>query len=277
MMNIKNIILKSLKYASLIIWAIIIILPLITVFFGAFKTKNEFINTPGIMPPESFTNFENYKIAFTKGKMLLGFTNTFILILFAVGGSVLIGSMVAYAIDRFQFKFKKVILFMYLFVSIVPLEMSQVSTFKIIDAMGIYNTRLAAILIYLGADVLMIYIYLQSLEKIPKELDRAAMLEGAGYFSIYRKIIFPMLKPATATICMIKTIAIYNDFYIPFLYMPSEKLRTVSTTLFNFIGPELAEWHIISAAIVISMIPMIIFFLFLQKYIYRGITAGSIR
>lgn len=276
-MNIKKLVVKTIKYSSLILWTLIILFPLITVFFGSFKTSKEFVNTPGIMPPESFLNFDNYKTAFIDGKMLVGFANTFILILFGVGGSVVIGSMVSFAISRFNFKYKKIVLLMYLFVSMVPMEISQVATFKIIDAMGIYNSRLAAIVLYLGADVLMVYIYLQMFEKIPVELDKAAMLEGATYFQIYRKVIFPLLKPATATICMIKTIAIYNDFYIPFLYMPNEKLKTVSTTLFNFIGPELTEWHIISAAIVISMIPMLIFFICLQKYIYKGITSGSIR
>ena len=277
MMSIKKIGLSILKYGSLILWTVIILFPLITIFFGSFKTESEFINTAGIIPPTSFLNFDNYKTAFIDGKMLVGFTNTFILILFGVGGSVVIGSMVAFAINRFDFKLKKIILFMYLFVSMVPMEISQVATFKIIDAMGIYNTRLAAIVLYLGADVLMVYIYLQMFERIPIELDKAAMLEGASYFQVYTKVIFPLLKPATATVCMIKTIAIYNDFYIPFLYMPGEKLNTVSTTLFKFIGPELAQWHIISAAIVISMVPMLLFFMFLQKYIYTGITAGSIK
>lgn len=276
-MNIKKVAINTMKYGSLILWALIILYPVITVFFGSFKTFNEFTNTPGIMPPDNFFNLDNYKEAFIDGKMLVGFINTFILVLFGVVGSVVLGSMVAFALSRFTFKYKKVVLFMYLFVSMVPMEVSQVATFKIIDAMGIYNTRLAPIVLYLGADVLMVYIYLQMFEKIPIELDKAAMLEGASYFQVYTKVIFPLLKPATATVCMIKTIGIYNDFYIPFLYMPGEKLHTVSTTLFNFIGPSRTDWQIISAAIVISMIPMIIFFIILQKYIYTGITAGSIK
>lgn len=276
-MNIKKVAINTMKYGSLILWALIILYPVITVFFGSFKTFNEFTNTPGIMPPDNFFNLDNYKAAFIDGKMLVGFINTFILVLFGVVGSVVLGSMVAFALSRFTFKYKKVVLFMYLFVSMVPMEVSQVATFKIIDAMGIYNTRLAPIVLYLGADVLMVYIYLQMFEKIPIELDKAAMLEGASYFQVYTKVIFPLLKPATATVCMIKTIGIYNDFYIPFLYMPGEKLHTVSTTLFNFIGPSRTDWQIISAAIVISMIPMIIFFIILQKYIYTGITAGSIK
>lgn len=276
-MNIKSIIAKILKYSTLIGWTIVVFLPIITVVFGSFKTYDEFTRTSGITPPNSFVYFENYIKAFVDGKMLMGFINTFILIFFGATGSVIIGSMVAFVISRFEFKFKKLILFMYLLVSIVPMEMSQVATFKIVDALGIYNTRLAPIIIYLGADVLMVYIYIQALEKVPMDLDKAAMLEGAGYFQIYRKVIFPLLKPATATAIMLKIISIYNDFYVPFLYMPGEGLNTVSTTLFNFIGPASTEWQVICAGIVISMIPMILFFVFLQKHIYQGITSGSIR
>lgn len=276
-MSIKSIIAKVLKYATLIGWTIVVFLPLITVIFGSFKTYDEFTRTSGITLPNSFTYFDNYVKAFVNGKMLMGFINTFILIFFGAIGSVVLGSMVAFVISRFEFKFKKLILFMYLLVSIVPMEMSQVATFKIVDALGIYNTRLAPIIIYLSADVLMVYIYMQALEKIPRDLDKAAMLEGAGYFQIYRKVIFPLLKPATATAIMLKIITIYNDFYVPFLYMPGEGLNTVSTSLFRFIGPASTEWQVICAAIVISMIPMILFFIFLQKHIYQGITSGSIK
>ena len=274
---IKKAVGTVLKYGSLLLWAFIVFFPLLTLFFGSFKTYEEFIATPGYRMPESFLNLENYKTAFIEGKMLIGFTNTFILILLGVGGSIVIGSMVAYVISRFNFKFKKCILFAYLLVSIVPLEISQVGTFKLMHKIGAYNTIWAPVLIYLGADVLMVYIYLQGLEQIPKEIDKAAMLEGASYYTIYRKVIFPLLKPGTATVAMLKVIAIYNDFYIPNLYMPNEKLGTVSTAIYRFVGPNQTEWHVISAVILISMVPMLLFFFILQKYIYQGMTAGSIR
>ena len=163
-MIFKRLLQSILKYFSLILWTFIVFFPLLTVFFGSFKTYSEFMSTSGVTPPVSFLNFENYYIALTKGKMLTGFFNTFILILAGVSGSIFIGSMVAYVINRFNFKGKKLILFMYLFVSIIPMEVSQVSTFKIIASLGLYNTRLAPILLYLGADVLMVYLYLQVLE-----------------------------------------------------------------------------------------------------------------
>lgn len=274
---IKKRLSSLLKYISLLIWAFIILFPLITLFFGSFKTYEEFNRGAGLTPPVNFFNLENYKTAFVEGKMLLGFVNTFILIVFSVIGSIFIGSMVAYVINRFDFKYKKFILFLYLLVSIVPLEISQVATFKLIYKLGIYNTRVAPILIYLGADVLMLYIYLQGLEKIPKEIDRAAMLEGANYFQIYKGVILPLLKPVTATVAMLKIIAVYNDFYIPYLYMPGEQMATVSTAIHRFVGPNVTHWEMISAAVIISMMPMLILFIALQKYIYEGMTAGSIR
>ncbi|WP_297521992.1 carbohydrate ABC transporter permease [uncultured Clostridium sp.] len=267
---------KFFKYFLLISWCIIVFLPLITVLIGSFKTYEEFNSTHGMAMPSNFS-FENYKAAFIDGKMLQGFFNTFILILFGVTGSVIVGSMVAFILSRFNFKFKKIIMICYLLVSIIPMEVSQVATFKIINNLGLYNTRLSAIILYISADIVMIYIYLQMLDKIPKEIDKAVILEGGSAFYLYRKVIFPLLKPATATVIMLKTISIYNDFYIPFLYMPDKKLNTVATTLFNFSGPAKIEWNIICAAIIISMIPMIILFVFLQKKIVSGITDAAIK
>ncbi|MGL4763024.1 MAG: carbohydrate ABC transporter permease [Sarcina sp.] len=275
-MSFKDNTKKIFKYFLLVSWCIIVFLPLITILLGSFKTYEEFNSTHGMAMPSSFS-FENYKTAFIDGNMLQGFFNTFILIFLGVTGSVIVGSMVAFVLSRFNFKFKKGILLCYLLVSIIPMEVSQVATFKIINNLGVYNTRLAPIILYISADVVMIYIYLQMLDKIPKEIDKAVMLEGGSVFYLYRKVIFPLLKPATATVIMLKTISIYNDFYIPFLYMPNEKLNTVATTLFNFTGPARIEWNVICAAIIISMIPMIILFSILQKKIYSGITDSAVK
>lgn len=100
-------------------------------------------------------------------------------------------------------------------------------------------------------------------------------MDGASYFTIYSRIILPLLKPAIATVVIIKGVAIYNEFYIPFLYMPKKGLQVVATALFKFKGPYGTQWEIISAGIVISIIPTLIVFLFLQKYIYNGFTSGA--
>ncbi len=273
----KKVLLKALQYASLVAWSLVVFLPLITLVMGSFKTYYEFNTTSPMQLPASFLNVENYRRAFVEGKMLIGFLNTFLLMLFGVGGSIIVGSMVAYVIGRFDFRFKKALLVCYLIVSIVPLEVAQVGTFKLIHGLGLYNTLLAPILLYIGADVLMVSIYLNGLGKIPKTLDKAMLLEGASYGTLYRSVMLPLLKPSTATVVLLKMLAIYNDFYIPHLYMPGEMRHTVSTTIYRFVGPYQTEWQVISAAIIISMLPMLILFLCLQKYIYQGMMTGSIR
>ncbi|PAB00791.1 carbohydrate ABC transporter permease [Enterococcus canintestini] len=261
------------KYSFLILWFLICCYPLLTVFFGSFKTYEEFNATRGITPPSTW-HFENYRIAFTTGNLPQAFINTFILVFCGVCGSVLIGSMVAYVLNRFDFPFKKLVIGAYFLISMVPMVVSQISTFKIITALGFYDRLIAPIVIYLGADVVMIYVYLQMYEKIPVELDKAALLEGASYFQIYRKILFPLLRPATGTVIILKMISIYNDFYIPFLYLPGSEHGTVATALYRFMGPNQTNWQVICALVILSIIPMMIVFLALQKYIYESLTGG---
>jgi multiple sugar transport system permease protein len=102
-------------------------------------------------------------------------------------------------------------------------------------------------------------------------------MDGASFFAIYRLVILPLLKPAIATVLIIKVVAIYNDFYTPFLYMPGKGLGVISTALFRFIGPYQAHWQVICAGVVITIIPTLIIFLFLQKYIYNGLIQGSVK
>ncbi len=106
---------------------------------------------------------------------------------------------------------------------------------------------------------------------------RAARLDGATAFTIYRKIIFPLLKPVIATVVIVKGIAVYSDFYIPFLYMPSQDLGVISTSLFRFKGPYSAHWETISAGAVLVILPTLILFVALQKYIYNGFMRGATR
>ena len=185
--------------------------------------------------------------------------------------------MVAYELGRFDFKLKKPIMGLYLIVQIVPLVTTQVATFGVIKALGVYNTMYAPMLLYMGADVLQIVIYLQFVNSIPRDLDESAMIEGASLFNIYRSVIFPLLAPATATLVILKTIGIYNDFYVPYLYMPDRKLQVVSTAIYNFVGPNAAQFNVISAGILIIFIPTVILYLFLQRYIFAGVTSGAVK
>ncbi|MGC4945501.1 carbohydrate ABC transporter permease [Streptomyces sp. DT224] len=266
---------QSLVYLSLVVASLVVVLPLAVVFLTSLKTSSEATDGGALSLPGDWLNFDNYATAFSDGQMLTAFGNTAFILLFSITGTVLIGSMTAYAIDRFHFRAKKLVMALFLIATLVPGVTTQVATFQVVNSFGLFDTRWAPILLYMGTDIVSIYIFLQFIRGIPVSLDEAARLDGANSFTIYRKIIFPLLKPAIATVVIIKGITVYNDFYIPFLYMPSPELGTVSTALFRFKGPFGAHWENISAGAVLVIIPTLIAFLFLQRYIYNGFAQGA--
>ncbi|MGW2519042.1 carbohydrate ABC transporter permease [Streptomyces sp. NPDC001617] len=269
---------RTLLYLSLITAGVVVLLPLLVVFLTSLKTERETSNDTGALTlPADFLNFHNYVTAFQDGRMLSAFGNTAFILVVSVTGTVLIGSMTAYAIDRFTFRFKKLVVALFLIAALVPGVTTQVATFQIVTSFGLFDTRWAPIALYTGTDIVSIYIFLQFVRSIPISLDESARLDGANAFTIYRKIIFPLLKPAIATVVIVKGIAVYNDFYIPFLYMPNQDLGVISTSLFRFKGPFGAHWETISAGAILVILPTLIVFLCLQRYIYNGFTRGATR
>ncbi|WP_433203231.1 carbohydrate ABC transporter permease [Dactylosporangium sp. CS-047395] len=264
-----------LRYTSLVIASIVVLLPLVTVFLTSLKTPEEMATGDTLALPHDWLNFANYATAFTNGRMLTGFANTALILLVSVVGTVLAGTLAAYALDRFHFRFKRLVVGAFLVATLVPGVTTQVATFRVIDTLGLFDSRWAPILLYMGTDIVAIYIFMQFMRGIPISLDEAARLDGASTFKIYRSVILPLLKPAIATVVIIKGIFVYNDFYIPFLYMPSEGLGTISTSLFRFKGPFGAHWETISAGAVLVILPTLILFLLLQRFIYNGFTSGA--
>jgi multiple sugar transport system permease protein len=265
----------TLKYASLLFAAVVVVLPLFTILLISLKTPEEMAAGEPLSAPDNWFNFHNYAVAFRSGHMLQGLWNTAFILAFSITGTVLIGSMAAYAIDRFRFPLRRLVVGLFLFATLVPSVTTQVATFQVVDGLGLYDTRWAPIVLYLGTDIVAIYIFRQFIRSIPVSLDEAARLDGANSFQIYWRVILPLLKPAIATVVIIKGITVYNDFYIPFLYMPSQGLGTISTSLFRFKGPFGAQWEVISAGAVLVIVPTLVVFLALQRFIYNGFTSGA--
>lgn len=274
--RLKKLPITLLKYAVLIFTAAVILLPLVVVFLGSFKGHEEFLTT-GVFELPKNLNFDNYVRAFVDGKMSLGFFNTVIILFASIIATVLTGTMTAYIINRFKFPGRGMISNLFLIASLIPSITMQMSVFQIINKMGLFNTRWSTILLFAGTDIISIYIFLQFLENISYSLDESAIMDGASYFKVYRKIILPLLKPAIVTVVIIKGVGFYNEFYTPYLYMPSSDLAVISTALYKFTGPYGSQWEIICAGIIITLLPTLIIFLLLQKQIYAGMTQGSVK
>lgn len=263
------------KYTSLVLAAFVTLLPLSVLLFASLKTKSEYAQTGPFEPPANWLNFDNFITAFTSGKMLEGFVNTSIVLVVSLVGTIFLGTMAAYALDRFAFRGKKLVFGLFLLATLIPGVTTQVATFQLVNGLGLYDTKAALILLFMGTDIIAIYLFIQFMQGIPISLDEAAMIDGANRWTIYWRIVLPLLRPAIATVVIIKGIAIYNEFYAPFLYLPSEGL--ISTSLFRFKGPFGAQWEVIAAGTIVVIVPTLIAFLLLQRWIYKGLTAGAVK
>lgn len=267
---------QALKYIFLVICCLMVIIPLVVVLIGAFKTHDEYIST-GVFELPAVPQFENFKIAFVNGKVMQGLFNTLLILAVSCFGTIITGTMTAFVLQRFNMLFTRAVKAVFLVAALLPNISMQVTVFQIVSKLGLYNTLAAPCVLYIGTDIISIYIFIQFLNNISRSLDESAILDGASYPRVYFSIILPMLRPAIATVLVIKFVSIYNDFYTANLYMPSDDLAVVSTALYRFIGPYGAKWEIIFAGIIICIIPSLIIFLVLQKSIYSNLVTGSVK
>ncbi|WP_127533342.1 carbohydrate ABC transporter permease [Paenibacillus kobensis] len=265
------------KYLSLLIAAFVILFPPYIIVTNAFKTPDEYLTKSTMSLPSNFLNFSNFSEAFTSADMGRAFGNTVVILGVSLVLNVLLGSAFCYAVSRFQFKLQGPLVGLFLFATIIPQITTQVINYKTIQSLDLTNHLMGPVLLYVGADILQIYIYLQFIRNIPYDLDEAAMMEGASLFKIFYSIILPLLGPATATIVILKTIAIYNDMYTPFLYLSDPDKVVVSTSLMRFFGVNSGDWQMVSSAILIIMIPTAIMYLLMQRYIFAGVTNGAVK
>lgn len=227
---------------------IIVILPILVTVFAAFKTWADMVNTSSLaLPPEPM--LENFKEVLTNKRLIIGLKNTVLILavsLFFVG-------------------------------MLVPTFVTEIARFKIINGLGLYGSPGAPILIYVASDLMQLYIYRQFLSNFSTSLDESALLDGCNYFQLFTKIIFPLLAPATATVAIIQSITIINDMYIPYLYMPGNKQRTLTTFLMDYTNAQQGSWQSLAAGIVIIMLPTIVIYVFFQKYILASVAAGAVK
>lgn len=270
--------LTFLKYFSLVFFAFVAVLPVVSCAITAFKTDVEYQNTNVMVPPESWFNFENFIQAFQRANMGRAFINSVIILVCVLTVSVFVGTQLAYVLNRFKFPGNTLIRNLFLFATLLPGVAMQVSVYEIMTNLNFVNSLPGYIIMMCGTDVISIYIYIQFFENISVSLDESAIVDGASYFTIFYRILLPLLKPAIVTSCILKGVGTYNEYYSANLYLQDKKrLPTVATSLYTFVGPLGSKYNLICAGVIISLLPALILFITCQKQIYNGLTSGAVK
>lgn len=265
------------KYFSLVFFTFVAILPIVSCVITAFKTEEEYKATNVMTLPESWLNFSNFTKAFDMANMGRAFLNSTIVLICVLIGAIIIGTQLAYVLNRFKFPGNGLVRNLFLFATLLPGIAMQVSVYKVMGNFGFINHLYGYIILMMGTDVISIYIFIQFMENISVSLDESAIIDGASYAKIYSRIIFPLLKPAIVTSMILKGVATYNEYYYARLYLQDKKLNTVAQSLFTFTGPLGSRYNLICAGVIISLLPALIVFIVCQKQIYNGITAGAVK
>ena len=274
----KRVTIQLVKQLICMLMVAVVLAPIILVLFASFKTKADMVKiSPLLLPPQSRFTLENFQKVLSNKYMLIGFKNTGIFLVVSIFFNVMFGTITAFIIERFQFRFKGAIVVLFFIGMLIPSFVTEIARFKVINSLNLYNTLGAPIIIYVASDLMQLYIYRQFISTLPVSLDESALLDGCGYFGLFTRIIFPLLAPATATVVIIKAINIINDMYIPYLYMPKNKLRTLTTFLMDYANAQRGSWQQLAAGIIIVMLPTICIYLFFQRYILAGIAAGAVK
>lgn len=274
----RKIIWNIFKYFMLISASFVAVLPIVSCVITAFKTPEEYANTNVMTLPDSWLYFDNFIEAWNKANMGTSFINSVIVLVCVLLGSVMIGSMLAYVLNRFKFHGNALIRNLFLFASLLPGIAMQVSVYAIMNSLGFINHLYGYIIVMMGTDIISVTIFIQFFENISPSLDESAIMDGCTYFGVFFKILFPLLKPAIITVMILKGVGTYNEYYMANLYLQDKaNLGVVSTALYTFQGPLGSQYNYICAGVIITLLPALIIFICCQKQIYGGLAAGAVK
>ena len=260
------------SYAGLVIFAIIYAGPLLMLVNTAFKTLPEFMKDA--TSPATTLAFKNFIDAWNKANFPRYLTNSLIYTVSATLVFVASAVFVAFPVSRGYIRGANIVLTMFIIALFLPPAL--IPQFQLMLSLGLYNNPLGYILLFtinpIGMVILVNYV-----KTIPKELDEAAALDGCGYFRFVTSILFPLIRPAVATVAVLHAIGIWNELILPTIYLTNKDYYPITRGMIVFQGVYGSNWPTLAAAVLIMTLPMLAIFLLLQRYIISGLTQGAVK
>lgn len=266
---------KVIIYALLILLAFTMLVPFVWMLSASLKLNKDVFAFPMKWIPETF-HWENYKTIWTKIPMATFVLNTFKLTIIVTCLQVLTSSFAAYAFSKLRFKGRNVLFLGYIGTIAVPWQAYMVPQFMMMREFHLNNTHLAIICLQ-AFSAFGVFLMKQFYEGIPDELCEAARIDGLSEYGIYRRIMLPLSLPAISTLVIFTFVTTWNDFLGPLIYLNSTDLKTIQLGLRMFITQYSSDYNLIMAASVVSLIPVLIVFLALQKYFVQGVASSGLK
>lgn len=257
--------------------AALFIAPIFIIFNYSFKGKQElYLNNPLSLPEK--LNFDNYIAAYKKLDLATTFTNTFIYTAISVLILAILCGTTAWAIARCRRKFFKFCYIYFIVGILIPYQALFLPIYMIGYRMHMTNTRFGIIFMYVATGISFgVFLMNSFMSTVPLELEEAARIDGCSVFRTYFSVVLPLLKPAMATLVIMQAFQIWNDYLLASLYVSKKQLKTLTVAIQSLFSAQSSDYTTAMAAIVISVLPIAILFLSLQKYFIKGMTVGAVK
>jgi raffinose/stachyose/melibiose transport system permease protein len=267
---------NALALVLLIVFSVLMLIPIYYLLVTTFKTTAEAAANPMGLP--SSFDFSIYVDAFIQMDYPRAFLNTLLITLGSVVGVVIFGSMAGFALNRRSKSRLAAIVFLVLLSGLMfPYQMSILGLYEVIKALGLMNSLLGVILINIAVNLpfatLLFYAFTST---IPKELEEAASIDGAGVFRTFITVVFPLLRPAVVTVAILNTLSAWNDFMGPLYFLQSRDKQVILQEVYRNIGQFSIDWTSLFPMMVLGVLPLVVFYLILQRQVIGGV-AGSIK
>lgn len=254
---------------------VIMLIPFYYLVVNTFKTPQEMSSAPLALP--THVTFDNYKKAFASMDFARSFTNSLFITVVSVTLIVLLGAMAAYPIARRKHKMYKGILLYFLLGYMVPAQTIMIPLYLLLQKMHLLNSVAGLILIYSSWCNFAMFLYQGFFKNLPEDVEEAAMIDGCTPWQSFWLIVLPMLKPITTTIVIFEVMWVWNDFLYPYLFLSSNKAFTLVMQVYKGVGQFSNDWAMMLSTMVLVLIPVVIFYLIMQKNIVAGITSGAVK
>ena len=255
--------------------SVLSVFPFIYSFMSSFKTPQE-IDDPVKLPSALY--FDNYTAAIKDGMFFLLLRNSIFVCIVTMLLLVLLGSIASYPLGRRNEKVFTAIYYYILSGIMIPFQAGIVPLFKLVKTVGWTNNIMTLVFISLGLCIpVTVLVYTGFIRTVPRELDESAKIDGCGYIRTFYSIIFPLLKPATATVVILNITTVWNDFLSPLTFVTKNSARTLPVGVYNFVNARSISYGPIFAFVVLTIVIPVIAFVIFQKYFYKGIVAGAVK
>ena len=264
------------SHLILIIWSLVVLFPLWIMVINSLKDRLSIYQNPFGLPEK--WHFINYSAVLSDGDFLVYFKNSFIAVLFSLALLLIAGSLASYALANWRGKLSRMLYFFFIAGMMLPIKIASIRILELVRFLGLINTVWSVIPVYTAMGIpIAVFILTEFIRQIPYELTEAGIIDGAGRFGVFTRIIAPLLRPALATTAIYNLVPFWNDLWFPLIFISDDKAKTLLLGVTRLFGQYQTDWSKVLAVLTLSAIPVIFLYLMMSKQFIKGLTAGAVK